>query len=95
MIHMLNLKIVWNFLHARKISDVFIDEADHIYIAMPLYNLIDHSDNYSDTSRSLWQFRRDEVPGNKVDLTVDNSPWLKYKTALVGKQQMLLAEIVL
>ena len=34
-----------------KINDVFVDEANHIYIAMPLYNLIEHSDN-SDTSRS-------------------------------------------
>ena len=36
-----------------KINNVFIDEANHIYIAMPKYNLIEYSDNYSDTSRSL------------------------------------------
>ena len=39
-----------------KINDVFVDEANHIYIAMPMYNLIEYSDNYSDTSGSLWQF---------------------------------------
>ena len=33
-----------------KINDVFVDEANHIYIAMPMYNLIEYSDNYSDTS---------------------------------------------
>ena len=33
-----------------KINDVFIDEANHIYIAMPIYNLIEYSDNYSNTS---------------------------------------------
>ena len=33
-----------------EINDVFIDEANHIYIAMPMYNLIEYSDNYSDTS---------------------------------------------
>ena len=27
---------------------------------MPVYNLIEYSDNYSDTSGSLWQFKRDE-----------------------------------
>ena len=32
------------------INDVFADEANHIYIAMPMYNLIEYSDNYSDTS---------------------------------------------
>ena len=32
---------------------------------MPMYNLIEYSDNYSDTSGSLWQFKRDD------DLTVD------------------------
>ena len=29
---------------------------------MPMYNLIEYSDNYSDTSGSLWQFKRDEQP---------------------------------
>ena len=39
-----------------EINDVFVDEGNHIYIAMPMYNLIEYIDNYSDTSRSLWQF---------------------------------------
>ena len=51
---------------------------------MPMYNLIEYSDNYSDTSGSLRQFKRDEVPANNVDLTIDNSQSFKYKTALVG-----------
>ena len=29
---------------------------------MPMYNLIEYSDNYSHTSGSLWQFKRDEQP---------------------------------
>ena len=36
-----------------KINDVFVDEVNHIYIAMLRYNLIEYSDNYSDTSGSL------------------------------------------
>ena len=52
-----------------EIKDVFIDEANHIYIAMPIYNLIEYSDNYSDTSRSLWRFKRDEVSLNNAELT--------------------------
>ena len=36
-----------------KIDDTSVDEANHIYIATTLYNLIEYSDNYSDTSGSL------------------------------------------
>ena len=39
-----------------KINDTFVDDAEHINIAMPMYNLIEYSNNYSDTSESLWQF---------------------------------------
>ena len=66
-----------------KINDIFVDEANHIYIAMSMYNLIEYSDNYSDTSGSLWQFKRDEVPVNNADLTINNSQWFNYKAALV------------
>ena len=34
-------------------NDVFIDEANNIYIAMHMYILIEYSNNYSDTSGSL------------------------------------------
>ena len=50
---------------------------------MPRYNLIEYSLNYSDTSGSLWQFKRGEVPANNSDLTVDNSQSFKYKAALL------------
>ena len=69
----------------KKINDIFVDEANHIYIAMPMHNLIEYSDNYSDTSGSLWQFKRDEVPANNADLTIDNSQSFEYKAALLGK----------
>ena len=55
---------------------------------MPMYNLIEYSDKYSDTSGSLWQFKRDEIKENE-DLTVDanhipnNSPSYKYKSGLI------------
>ena len=29
-----------------EINDVFLDEANHIYIDMPMYNLIEYSDSY-------------------------------------------------
>ena len=68
-----------------KVNDVFVDEANHIYIAMPMYNLIEYNDNYSDTSGSLWKFKRDEVPANNTDLSINNSQSFKYKAVLVGK----------
>ena len=42
-----------------EINDTFVDYANFINITMPMYNLIEYNDNYSDTSGSLWQFKRD------------------------------------
>ena len=37
-----------------EINDVFVDEENHIHIAILMYNLIEYNDDYSDTSGSLW-----------------------------------------
>ena len=37
-----------------KINDTEIDNAQDIDIVMPMYNLIEYSNNYSKTSSSLW-----------------------------------------
>ena len=66
-----------------EINETFIDEAEHINITMPMYNLIKYSDNYSDTSGSLWQFKRDEIIGN-INLTNNNSSSFKYNSNLIG-----------
>ena len=66
-----------------KINDIFI--MIYIYITMSMYNLIEYSDNYSDTSGSLWQFKRDEVPANNADLSINNSQSFKYKAFLEVK----------
>ena len=50
---------------------------------MAMYNLIEYSDNYSDTSGRLWQFKRDEIIGN-INLANNNSSSFKYKTNLIG-----------
>ena len=68
-----------------EIDDVFIDEVDHIYLAMPMYNLIENSDNYSDILVSLWRFKRDGVPAINTNFTIDNSQSFKYEAALGGK----------
>ena len=46
------------------VDGTLVDEADFINVAMPMYNLIDYNKNYSDTSGSLWQFKRDEIDTN-------------------------------
>ena len=38
-----------------RINNIDIDNAHDIDIIMPMYNLIQYSDNYSKTSGSLWQ----------------------------------------
>ena len=52
-----------------------------------MYNLIEYSDNYLDTSGSLWHFKRDDVPAIDADLTIDNSQSFKYKAALLNKTE--------
>ena len=60
-----------------EINETFVDEAEHINIVMPMYNLVEYSDNYSDTSGSLWHFNKDEQPKennqNLSNLSADNS----------------------
>ena len=73
-----------------EINDVFVDETNHIYLAVPMCNLIGYSDNYSDTLGSLWQFKREEPSANNADLSIDNSESFIYKAALFLKKQQLL-----
>ena len=52
--------------HISKINNTQADNAECIDTVMPMYNLIEYSNNYSKTSGSLWQFL-------KEILTVDNA----------------------
>ena len=66
-----------------EINETFIDEATHINITMPVYNLIEYSDNYSDASGNLWNFKRDEIVNN-ADVTNDgDAPSFKYKASII------------
>ena len=47
---------------------------------MPMYNLIEYSDNYSKTSGILWQYYKD----NPID-NIENSELFKYKIKITGK----------
>ena len=70
-----------------EINETFIDEATHINITMPMYNLIEYSVNYYSTSGSLWHFGRDEI-NNDADVTNDNNaPSFKHKASLIGNTE--------
>ena len=58
-------------------------------VVMPMYNLIEQSDSYSKTSRSLWQHYRDELA---IDVSAianfhaaNNSHMFKFKQKITGK----------
>ena len=56
------------------------DNAQDIDIVMPMYNLIEYSDNYSKTSGNLCQYYKDDPNYN-----IENSESFKYKIKLTGK----------
>ena len=67
---------------------------------MPMYNLIEYSDNHSDTLGSLWQCKRDDAPDGNANLIVNNNGIsilndLNIKQLLWKNQQMLMVDIVL
>ena len=56
-------------------NDEHVDTAENLDIVMPMYNLVECSDNYQDSSATLYQYKRDEPPEDDAvtDLTADNS----------------------
>ena len=73
-----------------KINSEQIDNAECIDIVMPMYNLIEYSDNYSKTSGSLWQYCK-EIPainndGDIVDFNGANATdSFNFKTKITGQ----------
>ena len=65
----------------REINNTQIDNAKDIDIVMPMYNLIENSDNYAKTSGSLWQYFRDEPDYNNIE----DSESFKSKIKITGK----------
>ena len=49
-----------------EINNTQIDNAKDIDIVMPMYNLIEYSDNYAKTRGSLWQYCKD-IPARNID----------------------------
>ena len=76
-----------------KINSTFIDNAEDLDIVMPMYNLLEYSDNYTMTG-SLWNYYRDEVKDDKNENdnsnnTINNNKTItsqsfQYKTKIIG-----------
>ena len=56
-----------------------VEAAKYLDIIMPMYNLLEYSDNYEDTTGSLYQLKRDEPPVNNDNVNA-NTTSLKYKS---------------
>ena len=63
-----------------KINATTVEQTNDIDLVMPMYNLIEYSDNYEKTSGSLWQFKRDEPNDN-----INDSESFKYKVKFTGQ----------
>ena len=81
-----------NCAHFRRclthINDEHVETAENLDIIMPMYNSLEYSDNYADSSGNLYQCKRDEKnigsDGNLVNVTASNSSSFKYKSSLLG-----------
>ena len=71
------------------INDKHVETAENLDMIMPMYILLEYSDNYADSSGSLYQFKRDESPmndnNNPLNVALANSVSFKYKASLLGK----------
>ena len=69
-----------------EINDEHVDTAENLDIVTPTYNLIEYSDNYQDSSATLYQYKRDGPPeGDPIpNLATDNSSSPKYKVNSLG-----------
>ena len=63
-----------------EINNKQVDNAKDVDIVMPMYNLIEYSDNYVKTTGSLWQYFRDEPDDN-----IEDSESFKSKIKITGK----------
>ena len=59
-----------------------LKKAEDLDIVMPIYNLLEYSDNYENSTGSLYQFKRDEPPDDNANVGNATSS-LVYKSKLI------------
>ena len=68
-----------------KVDGATIDDDEDLDLIMPMYNLIEYSSNYSETTRSLWFYSKDEATDFNADIVNDNNfKSFKCKAKLLG-----------
>ena len=65
------------------LNDTHVEDSNNLDLIMNLYNLIEYSDNYSDSAASLYNFKRQEPLANNANSTVADSSSFKYKSDLL------------
>ena len=73
-----------------RINNTDIDNAQDIDIVMPMYNLVEYSNNYSKTSGSLWQYYKENRNNNIIE-----SESFKSKIKVTGKPLLLVIQKML
>ena len=68
-----------------EINHTQIDNAEDIDTAMPMYNLIEYSNNYSKTSASLWQYCKDIPVVNNKGNGVNATDSFNFKAKITGQ----------
>ena len=72
-----------------EINNTQIDNAKDIDIVMPMYNLIEYSDNYAKTTGSLWQYCKDIPARNNNEIIIfaknNLTDSLNFKEKFTGK----------
>ena len=63
-----------------RINGTYVDNSQDVDIVIPMYNLIEYSDNYSKASGTLWQYYKDDLNDNLVQ-----SESFKSKIKITGK----------
>ena len=63
---------------------MLIDNAEDLYVVMPMYNLIEHSKKYRKTTGSLWNYYRDE---SNNSLLVCDPPIINYNTEAITNSE--------
>ena len=74
-----------------KINSKLVENAEDLDIVMPMYNLLEYSENYEKTSGSLFNYYRDEPKdhnegdgNNAINISIIGSNSFDYKTKIVG-----------
>ena len=68
-----------------KIDGTTVDNAEDLDLIVSMYNLIEYSSSYSETTESLWFYSKDK--GTNFDADIDNNNNFKsfeYKAKLLG-----------